>query len=88
MATPSTVLAWEIPWTEEPGGLQSMGLQRVRHNLGTKQQQEISKKCVIFSQVFFFFLTWTLYKTGEKVDCPSQKHFDVYLFWFVFSKTF
>ena len=28
MATHSTILAWEIPWTEEPGGLQSMGLQR------------------------------------------------------------
>ena len=32
MATHSSVLAWEIPWTEEPGGLQSMGLERVRHN--------------------------------------------------------
>ena len=29
--TDSSILAWEIPWTEEPGGLQSMGLQRVRH---------------------------------------------------------
>ena len=29
MATHSSVLAWRIPWTEEPGGLQSMGLQRV-----------------------------------------------------------
>ena len=28
MATPSSVLAWEIPWTEEPGGLQSMGSQK------------------------------------------------------------
>jgi len=28
----SSVLAWRIPWTEEPGGLQSMGLQRVRHD--------------------------------------------------------
>ena len=28
MATPSSILAWMIPWTEEPGGLQSMGLQR------------------------------------------------------------
>ena len=27
-----SILAWEIPWTEEPGGLQSIGLQRVRHN--------------------------------------------------------
>ena len=33
LATPSSVLAWRIPWTEEPGGLQSIGLQRVRHNL-------------------------------------------------------
>ena len=32
MATHSSTLAWEISWTEEPGGLQSMGLQRVRHN--------------------------------------------------------
>ena len=32
MATHSSILAWRIPWTEEPGGLQSMGSQRVRHN--------------------------------------------------------
>ena len=32
MATHSSTLAWKIPWTEEPGGLQSTGLQRVRHD--------------------------------------------------------
>ena len=32
MATSSSILAWKIPWTEEAGGLQSTGLQRVRHN--------------------------------------------------------
>ena len=32
MATPSSILAWRIPRTEEPGGLQSMGLQRVEHD--------------------------------------------------------
>ena len=32
MATHSSVLAWKIPWTEEPGGLQSMGSQRVGYN--------------------------------------------------------
>ena len=31
MATHSSILAWKIPWTEEPGRLQSMGLQTVRH---------------------------------------------------------
>ena len=32
MATDSSILAWRIPWTEEPGGLQSTGLRRVRHD--------------------------------------------------------
>ena len=32
MAIHSSILAWRIPWMEEPGGLQSMGSQRVRHN--------------------------------------------------------
>ena len=32
MATRTSILAWQIPWTEEPGGLWSMGLQRVRHD--------------------------------------------------------
>ena len=40
MATHSSLLAWEIPWTEEPGGLQSLGLQRVRRYLATKQQEQ------------------------------------------------
>ena len=31
MATHSSILAWRLPWTEEPGGLQSVGSQRVRH---------------------------------------------------------
>ena len=37
MTTHSSILAWEIPWREEPGGLQSMASQRVRHDLVTKQ---------------------------------------------------
>ena len=32
MATHSSILAWKIPWPEKPGGLQSVGLQRVRHD--------------------------------------------------------
>jgi len=32
MATHSSIIAWKVPWTEEPGGLQSMGWQRVRYN--------------------------------------------------------
>ena len=39
VATHSSILAWKISWTEEGGGLQSMGLQRVGHDLATEQQQ-------------------------------------------------
>ena len=40
METHSCILAWEIPWTEELVGVQSMGLQRVGNDLATKQQQQ------------------------------------------------
>ena len=42
MDTNSSILAWRILWTEEPGGLQSMGSQTVRQYLVAKQQQHIS----------------------------------------------
>ena len=41
MAIHSSILAWRIPWTEEPGRLQSMGSQRLRHDLATEQQPHI-----------------------------------------------
>ena len=44
IATHSSTLAWKIPWTKEPGRLQSMGLQRVGHDLVTKQQQQYPHK--------------------------------------------
>jgi len=46
MASHSNILAWETPWTEEPGGLQSMESQRIGQNLASKQQQA---KCVYVS---------------------------------------
>ena len=39
MATHASILAWEIPWMEEPGGGYRLGSQRVRRSLETKQQQ-------------------------------------------------
>ena len=41
MATHCSILAWEIPWPEEPGGLQSMGLQRVGHDLATEDMHNL-----------------------------------------------
>jgi len=43
MATHSSILAWRIPGTEEPGGLQSMGLQRVGYDWATKHTHNITK---------------------------------------------
>ena len=44
MATHSSILAWRIPWTEEPGGLQSMGSQRVGHDRVTKHKHKEVEK--------------------------------------------
>ena len=52
MATHSSTLAWKIPWTEEPEGLQSMGLQKVGHNSATKHTHFIIESC----HVEFLFL--------------------------------
>ena len=50
MATNSGILAWEIPKTEESGGLPAMGSQRVRHDLMTEEQQQISNSLRIIMQ--------------------------------------
>ena len=42
MATHSSILAWKNPWTEEPGGLLSMGLKKIRHSLATEQQHVLN----------------------------------------------
>ena len=43
MAPNSSILAWEIPWTEEPDGLESMGLQGVGHNWATEHTHKTNK---------------------------------------------
>ena len=50
MATHSNILAWEIPWTEEPGRLQSVGSQRVEHDLAT---ETTTAWCAVFSVIAF-----------------------------------
>ena len=61
MATHSSILAWRIPWTEEPGGLQLMGLQRVRHDCATKQQTSACTcACESLSHVRLFATPWSV----------------------------
>ena len=44
MATHSSILVWEIPWTEKPGGLQSMVWQRVGHDLATSTTRNMMRQ--------------------------------------------
>ena len=60
METHSSILAWEIPWTEEPGELQSMGSQRVGHNLAT------------FAFFTFFYFTGPKIKEDTEGYQPSH----------------
>ena len=48
MATLSSILAWRIPWTEKPGGLQSKGLRRVRHHRVT-QHTHMAKRTISYA---------------------------------------
>ena len=50
-----SILAWRVPWTEEPGWRQSMGSQRVRHNLTTKQQQQFLDKVHVEIIIFWIY---------------------------------
>ena len=52
METLSSMLAWRIPWTGELGRLQSMGLQRVKHDLATTQRKNVLLRV---REVFLFF---------------------------------
>ena len=71
MATYSSILAWRIPWTEEPGGLQSTGSQRVGHNwvtsLFSRYRWADSLFSFFLSFFFFFFFEWTMRKIPLKV---------------------
>ena len=60
IATHSRILAWTIPWTEDPGGLQSLGSQRVRHDWVTELNwTELNTYLhIILSVCYYFFLTF------------------------------
>ena len=86
MAAHSSILAWRIPRTEEPGKLESMALQRVGHNLATKQQNNnnlLKKKlgiCIgpvlhqVTEVIGIFLLSW-LKINNTKIY--HFKHFEV-----------
>ena len=75
MATHSSILAWRIPWTEEPGGPQSMGSKRVRQDRATNTLIRIS--CSLPSPLSFlpprFYLETGMYSLCGKDNTCSQR---------------
>ena len=63
MATHSSTLAWRIPWTEEPGRLQSMGSQRVKHNWETSLQ----------NKMYWKYMDWLFIKVIKGLDLNQEK---------------
>ena len=74
MATHSSILAWKIPWTEEPGRLQSIGLQRVWHNLATETSM-LLLLLSCFSCVWLFATLWTVaYQAPPSMGFSRQEY--------------
>ena len=67
MAIHSSVLAYRIPWREEPGGLESMGLQRIRHSWVTTPSQHLVFTCAIYYYLFYFTFIVNTKSTKVKV---------------------
>ena len=83
MASYSSILAWEIPWTEESGGPQSMGSQRGRHYLATKQQWlKKKKKKVTGLSLTRKYTQKFAYNIGRDVpDTRLNTEFWLYCYW-------
>ena len=71
MATHSSILTWRILWTEEPGGLQSMGLKRVGHDWVTNTNLPFDFYCSL-SHVQLFATQWTVARQASLFITNSQ----------------
>ena len=99
MATNSRILAWRIPWTEEPGGLQFMGSQRVRHNCATNTHTHTHTHdpaiplLSIYPQKIitqkgtctpvFIVTIFTIARTWKQPKCPSTKEW-IKKIWYIY----
>jgi len=75
MSAHASILAWRISWTEEPGGLQSMGSQRIRHDWATNTMNLVnSLLCFLYSVQFSHCHVWlfvTPWLQPTRLPCPS-----------------
>ena len=72
MVTHSSILAWEVPWTEKTCGLQSIGSKRVRHDLATKQQQYQYKNAYSEQSTVFSGTSMLVYCSDSVGQCNCK----------------
>ena len=75
MATYYSILAWEIPWTEAPGQLQSMGSQRVGHNSTTKQQATTTNRLEEIKLFVLYVAMWASGNSERERHMSSKENF-------------
>ena len=74
MATHSSVLAWEIPWTEEPVGYGPWGCRRVGHALVTKHFLIVNPLCILGANLYHLSFCWILFDNNKlRVSVFLQK---------------
>ena len=72
MATHSSILAWRIPWTQEPGGLQSMASQKVGHSWMTKHSTQLEQRRSWMRRGTFYEIGSKSAATAEAPDCAER----------------
>ena len=78
MATHSSILPWRIPWTEEPCGLQSIGLQRVGDYLVTEQQLQVETVILADSgNTFGIYRVPEMFTLARAIDKENNNHMKV-----------
>ena len=81
MAPPSSIFAWENPWTEESGGLQSMGLQRVGHDWATEQTHTHTHTWLVVEHLFMPLLATYMFSSEKNCLFRSFPHFFKLSYW-------
>ena len=81
IATHSSILVWKIPWTEEPGGLQSMGLQKAGHDWVTSthshsrlyiKKEGVTKRYIITQKKTFHYIPYLDMQSPRMYFCPTH----------------